>query len=224
MSDISAHRGVIICNKGFTDGAKKLAPRKGIDLCRIHDAETENWNLELKLPVIVEEICPNIDFSQKFQITIEEAGTRVNVQEFLKECFQIFKEEWNSGRVPVDKERLSYDLGISNPVIQTSYGQKIPVKNLVFDMFLQRSLYFGYFTDLPTSKALENSDNGKTRYLVSHADALNINKSTLTRVKSMNDIPVPIEVHIKILQLPKIGCPGQYCSTKIVPPKVAQVI
>lgn len=69
MDDVKAHKGVIICNKGFTQGAKKFAKERGIDLCHIHDAESKDWKTELKFPVILEEVYPTLHFNYKLHLT-----------------------------------------------------------------------------------------------------------------------------------------------------------
>ena len=141
MRDIIAHRGIIICNKGFTNGAKKLAAKRGIDLCRIHDAESKNWKLELKLPVIVEKINPIISPSGEVYL---EAGVPIKLANvsFINDIIQKFSEEWNSGKISFDKDQQNYSHGISNPTLETAHGHQIPINNLSVNISLEHSLYF----------------------------------------------------------------------------------
>src|SRR5262245_3629558 len=43
VEDVRANKGVLICRSGFTEAAQSLARSKGIDLCNIHDAESQKW-------------------------------------------------------------------------------------------------------------------------------------------------------------------------------------
>lgn len=60
--DIRANKGILICRSGFTNGANKLARNLGMDLCRIHDAQSRDWSLEIELPILWIDLFPNIQF------------------------------------------------------------------------------------------------------------------------------------------------------------------
>jgi hypothetical protein len=49
VEDVRANKGALICNVGFTEGARNRAKEKGIDLLRVID--TENPDIKLKIPL-----------------------------------------------------------------------------------------------------------------------------------------------------------------------------
>ena len=64
IKDVRASKGVLICNKGFTSGAKKLARNLLIDIFSAHDISEPNWSIDYKMPILVRQIKLKIDFEQ----------------------------------------------------------------------------------------------------------------------------------------------------------------
>ncbi len=54
VEDVEANKGAIVCNAGFTDGAKKRAIEKGIDLLLAVDAENMDWPIYIAFPALCE--------------------------------------------------------------------------------------------------------------------------------------------------------------------------
>lgn len=52
VEDVQGTCGVLICNRGFSKGARTLARVKGISLCMLHDVESRKWHLDVLVPVI----------------------------------------------------------------------------------------------------------------------------------------------------------------------------
>jgi len=52
VEDVGANKGALICNAGFTDGAKNRAREKGIDLLRVVDTENPDIKLEISFPTL----------------------------------------------------------------------------------------------------------------------------------------------------------------------------
>jgi len=52
VKDVHATSGILICKGGFTPQAKKYAKNIGIKLLNLHDAESKDWNQEIKIPVL----------------------------------------------------------------------------------------------------------------------------------------------------------------------------
>ena len=52
LEDVSANKGAIVCNAGFTEGAKKRATEKGIDLLMAVDAESMEWPVYISMPTL----------------------------------------------------------------------------------------------------------------------------------------------------------------------------
>jgi hypothetical protein len=60
IKDVRASKGVLICNAGFTDGARRVATAHGIDLCSAHSAEEKNWSTLLTVPVVWVRLSPQV--------------------------------------------------------------------------------------------------------------------------------------------------------------------
>lgn len=210
MKDVGAHRGVIICNKGFTSGAKNSAKQCGIDLCQIHDAETRNWKLAIKFPIIWEELAPTFNVNWTAHLL---AGMQLNEGSILTvsgiNLREKFAMEWNSGRIALDGDPVPYSHGIVNPTITTLNGDIVPLTMLSVSIAIARTYYFGYFDQLPKAKALVNATSGKTNMLISSADVGNIDRGSLARIGSLDDAPVPIAEHLRVLMSPTIRFPMQ---------------
>jgi hypothetical protein len=52
VEDVGANKGALICNAGFTEGAKNRAKEKGIDLLKVVDTENPDIKLEIGFPTL----------------------------------------------------------------------------------------------------------------------------------------------------------------------------
>jgi|SRR5215213_151283 len=137
VKDVKANKGILICKSGFTSSAFSLAESYGIDLCNIHDAESREWSLDIKLPILWIDYFPNIEISVSFDlktgdsvlknpkdwmiIIIEEEG-RGHIGDIL--MMDLFSKSWNDGAIP----RNFKDIG-------QNYVMKVNSKN--FNLFIK---------------------------------------------------------------------------------------
>lgn len=211
MDDVKAQKGVIICNKGFTEGAKKFANGRGIDLCHIHDAETKDWQKEIKIPVIVEQILPNVNFSYEMHLdcgdTIDKEAffliSDINIKEKIK-------EDWNTGKISFNENSQAHKIDIENPMIKTINNKLVPVNNMQILINLSRTYLFGYFSELPKSKALINESTGKVDLIFLQEDIEKLNVENFIKIDNPGLAPVAIKEHIRILKVPKISIPDEW--------------
>lgn len=214
MDDVKAHRGVIICNKGFTDGAKKFASGRGIDLCSIHDAETKDWRKEIKIPVIIEQIVPRIDLS--YEIYVDSGDTFDTESIFIISDINLkekIKEDWNNGKISLVENHQEYKVNIDNPVIKTINNKSVAISNIKISINLLHAFSFGYFDQLPKSKALINESTGNSELIFSQND-LELDMDGFVEIEKPESAPIPIKEHIKILKAPKIGFSKQWINLK----------
>lgn len=205
MDDVKAYRGVIICNKGFTQGAKKFAKDRGIDLCHIHDAESKDWKTELRFPVILEEVFPTLNFNYKLSLAknvtlsqnpiVSVSGTNI---------FEKILAEWNRGEISTNEDLYSYHLEQEDASIQTLECEDIPIKNLNITVTIKRYFYLGYFDQLPTAKALINSITGKTELIIPLSDMQKFDSNSLIKISSPETAPVPTIEYLRILRVPSV--------------------
>lgn len=112
IADVGASKGVLICRSGFTPSAMTLACAKGIDLCNVHDASTERWALDIRVPVLWTDLKPvvSLGFQAYFEagetipadlkhwvISQDRGETRLGI-------FSTFERLWNSREISVEPE------------------------------------------------------------------------------------------------------------------------
>ena len=108
VKDVQATRGILVCRKGFTAKAKEYARNLGIDLCRIHDAESRDWCLEITIPIIWIDLKPDVQFHVEAHFEGEDSVEKDMTQWTLSEdrgktranAFSTFERAWNTGKLP----------------------------------------------------------------------------------------------------------------------------
>jgi len=108
VSDVRANKGILICSAGFTRGAQARARHLGIDLCNLHDAQSRNWKLDLKLPVLWIDLKPIVRLEigayfmagdsipkdpRDWVISADRGKTRLKL-------FETFERLWNERKIP----------------------------------------------------------------------------------------------------------------------------
>jgi hypothetical protein len=63
VEDVRATRGIMVCRSGFTEKAKTYGRNKGIGLYNLHDAESQDWRLELTIPLLWVDLHPEVRFN-----------------------------------------------------------------------------------------------------------------------------------------------------------------
>lgn len=108
IEDVRANKGVLICRSGFTSAALTFAASKGIDTCNVHDAGSQKWALEIRVPILWTDLTPLVTgigagsfvggdsvpgSLQDWVISSDGGTTRVDV-------LGSFERAWNQGRLP----------------------------------------------------------------------------------------------------------------------------
>jgi hypothetical protein len=91
IKEVGASKGILVCNKGFTKGAKEKAARVKIELCSVYDSESETYRkTQLIIPVIKTSVIINLSIKHKIQMqqsaTIDKIGVadhRILANEFI---------------------------------------------------------------------------------------------------------------------------------------------
>jgi len=109
VKDVNATSGILVCKSGFTSQAKKYAKNIGIKLCNLHDAESREWNQDIKIPILWIEYTLSFDGSKgkifnKYEGTIN-FGKRSKFtlspdggKSFI-DLLPLFKEKWNTWQI-----------------------------------------------------------------------------------------------------------------------------
>lgn len=106
IKDVRASKGVMICNAGFSKKAVAFAKSRGIDLCKVFDAESREWSKDLLIPVV--RVHYDLDLTLRVHATVR-SGERL-----LADCaawtyerkgcrfnpLAEFVTAWNTQRLP----------------------------------------------------------------------------------------------------------------------------
>jgi hypothetical protein len=207
MKDVGANRGVIIAKKGFSKSALRAARRYGIDCCILHDAETKDWRLELKVPLILEEITPRLEFG--FGVKLEKGATFDTTLERFQvggvPIFKRFYDDWNSGKIKLDVSEDLYPLEIADPYIEDQNGVRYAITKFKMTYKINRKYFLGFVDKLPSSKAIKNLTSNSVELIFLWTDLLNYKGKDFIEYDSLEDIPFSKTAHIKSLMCPDIN-------------------
>jgi hypothetical protein len=159
VSDVGAHKGVLVCPKGFTDAAKTRAAGLQIDLYSPVDTDPHKWRVHVTAPSICDFRSAAMSFSISCSVpkplriindfwasSIAFSGQRKE----LGNPFDAAMRKWNEGSFPTEPGEYR-DLPIfetSTVLVDNSYGELIPV-SLTVSLLVKQQLYFG---QLPISR------------------------------------------------------------------------
>lgn len=171
IKDVRASKGVLICNKGFTSGAKKLAKNLLIDIFSAHDINESNWGIDYKMPVLVRQIKLNIDFdalihteteSQKMDWDLIESNPWKQIYSKdktteLKSPMHHFRNLWNNKQIDIvpGGNRLEFVLDDNDLLYLKNGTQWLRVKHydILFDV---TELFWAKKLEATEFRALKN--------------------------------------------------------------------
>ena len=111
VDDVSANKGVLISRHGYTEGARRSAILRGLDLCRAHDSKSRKWNQDIEVPILWRERLPEVNFNviasfmgedsfpsnpKEWVISVGEDRSR---RVLLGETFE---NNWNAEKIPTE--------------------------------------------------------------------------------------------------------------------------
>lgn len=160
IQDIGASKGILICSSGFTKRALEYGKNAAIDLCTIHDAESRNWKLDLKIPVLVadleEQLSVSLEISANDDLIKLNAGKPINIPTDLRANFSydkgknkftvldIIKEMKDKNQLPLKAGKYTLDLYRSGLeiLIETVYA---PITRLLVTYNLIKKGHLKFF-------------------------------------------------------------------------------
>jgi len=153
LEDVSANKGAIVCNAGFTAGAKKRATEKGIDLLRAVDTASVDWKVQLAASAL----CDfrhmkggSFTFKHSSPTPFQIPPCDFRYLEIYKQdksfndiLINLLYKAWNVGKLPTEIGNHE-DLEFINEASYTKvdgiyYG---PV-NILANITVERELFFG---------------------------------------------------------------------------------
>ncbi len=212
VKDVRASKGVLISNAGFTKGAIGLAQNLGIDLCSIHDAQSRNWALDIKLPLLWVELLPSVHI--KLQVFLHKGDTiSLDPQNMVLSTdkgktrllpLNTFIQMWNEGKLDT-RLNLTHTVSSEQKGIEllTKKGIWRPIDslNLLYKV-KRKGAWLGYFSPSDCRGIL---DRLKNKFAISY---FNIGDIPMERDSSWIPVDDPEKVAVETK--------GIFATTKIV--------
>lgn len=145
VKDIKANKGVMVAANGFTDTAKRIGGKAGLNLYRLIDTEAHDWQTYVSIPVI----C---DFRRiRFQFIIPQFLASVDPREIvlydsnhnrLGTTEALLLTHWNSGELPSELGEHK-NIPVSKVQTKVSYGGQFLEVNILANIMVKCRLFFG---------------------------------------------------------------------------------
>ncbi|WP_207494392.1 restriction endonuclease [Aridibaculum aurantiacum] len=110
IKDVRASKGVLICNRGFSNHARAYAKNIGVSLCSAHDATYKDWQTEVQIPVLKRTIT--VTLTLQIEVRAKDTSNPMFKMELTRDQVQAFIEQWEKGQIEtkVGKHLISLDL------------------------------------------------------------------------------------------------------------------
>ncbi|HAS6962852.1 TPA: hypothetical protein I7303_24170 [Vibrio parahaemolyticus] len=173
MMDVRANKAVMVSKSGFSSGAIKKAKRLGISLYTAHEALSKDWEIDIEIPVIIEELIPveikpsMEGFFRKGDSFHKDALFKVNDIDLIEQ----FKVQWyKDGSRPFALKNGDYytmDLPDITPpyFIRGNSGSKVFLKDFKFTYKLENRSFFGYLNEQRDTQLLKNITDDQVNIL-----------------------------------------------------------
>jgi len=217
LADIGANKGAMVCPKGFTRSAKKVASRFQIDLFSPIDTDPHKWQVKLSLPMVCDyrraaisfgisvtgpfPFSMPMDFWNTIEVYDDEDGKAMGTP------YVAALTRWNNGEYqsePGDHEDVPM-YPVATTFVDNGHGTRVPV-TLRVSLRVSQRLFFGR---LPIIKmrGLRNEHTGKivtNAFTTGALSAEEVEKSW-ERIESMKDAPVKPVMYVVGLDRYELG-------------------
>jgi hypothetical protein len=199
VEDVEANKGAMVCNRGFTEGAKNRAHQKGIDLFRAVDIGNVDWPAYATLPTVCDFRAMK-RFSVKFRgkahsqpdlgnaplllPTYEESGQVVDT------VGNLVIRAWNDGALVYSPGAHS-DLPIRDSLFMRIGGDEYGPVSISADIVVEQKLFFGHWP-LSAGQGFQNDVTGTfvtTGFTTDQLDA-GVVERTWQRIDDICDLSV----------------------------------
>ncbi|NGX36401.1 MAG: hypothetical protein K1000chlam1_01247 [Candidatus Anoxychlamydiales bacterium] len=154
ITGVGATKGILICNSGFTKTAKTKATTLRIDLCSAHEAQSKNWNQEIKIPFLWTDLSPEIYITGKIDLQKgDSVPTFISKMIFSNDkgktrlcLLKSFVRLWNQNLISKAlKKQLTIKPSQENLEILTIQNEFRTVENLQINYRIHRRSWLKYF-------------------------------------------------------------------------------
>jgi hypothetical protein len=203
LEDVGAHKGALVCPKGFTAAAKERAQGWQIDLYSPVDTDPHKWQVRITAPAICDfreaMISLRISCSAPMPMRLPYDMNALEVHDIadrrrLPPPIEYAIEKWGRGEYPSEPGQHD-DLAIygrKEVLVENGYGQLAPAE-LSVSFLVQQRLYFGH---IPI-KQLSGFRDELSGALITNAFSIglidpNEVEATWTQINSIDASPSPV--------------------------------
>jgi Restriction endonuclease len=203
VKDIGMQKGVMLSKKGYSKNALRYAKQLGIDLCQLHDAASRNWKLDLRVPIVVEEL--GITVGATFRAVLDRPTTLPDIMDAsisgttIKKLF-LDKQGQGNLNLSLGHHELEHDLNPALLYMTADWTIKLEKLQIVYTVF-SSSLRFGYVDQFPSSKAIVNLSDNIVNMFCDIKDIVSY-KESFTAIRSLDDLAIRIEAYFKCTLAP----------------------
>lgn len=159
VREVEAQYGALVCSGGFSNSIHQYARNCGISLLNVHDAQSANWSLELKIPILWHELTPEVQMVGEFNFEPgdllamdEQHGPQVTTDggNTTLQPFETFRSMWNQGTLPSvepgSKRYVFSNQSVEAGVRDASGARQLrPVTRYGFAYIVHSSTWLGKF-------------------------------------------------------------------------------
>ncbi len=153
VRDVRVQKGALVCPKGFTPAAKKLAQKLQVEIYSPVDTDPHKWTTKVALPVVCDVRSTYMSFGVSMSAPLPfmmppnffELPVFDENDEEIGNIIPTAQENWDLDRYPVDPgEHPDLEIFIGKTTrMDNGYGQLVEV-GLRVGLLIKRQLYFGY--------------------------------------------------------------------------------
>lgn len=168
IKDVGAHKGALVCPKGFTKTAKTLSKKLQIDLFSPVDTDPHKWQVNISLPVLCDfreaKFAFGIQGSHSKSMKIQPQFPNIEVfdknAESLGKLDDVVRLKWDKGEFPTEiGEHNDCEIYNDETYIDNGYGENVKVE-LKVGVLVISELYFGYLS-IDKMKGLKDENTGR---------------------------------------------------------------
>jgi hypothetical protein len=203
LEDVGAHKGALVCPRGFSEAAKERARGWQIDLFSPVDTDAHKWQVKVTAPAICDfrEAMVSLRFSSSasmpFRLSADMNALEVydaESRQRLGPPIDASVDNWNKGLYPSEPgthESLAI-YGRKDVLIENGYGQ-LMLSELTVSILVRQNLYFGHipiqqlsgFRDELSGAVITNA------FTIGLVDPNEVEENW-TRINSKEEAPSPV--------------------------------
>jgi hypothetical protein len=207
LEDVGAHKGALVCPKGFTPAAKERARGWQIDLYSPIDTDPHKWQAKVTAPVLCDfreaMLSLRVSCSAPMPFRLPYNMSELEVHDSVDRSrlgapTDTAIEKWENGEYPTEPGQHD-DLPIydrKDVLVENGYGQLAPME-LTVSFLVRQTFYFG---QIPI-KELSGFRDELSGAIITNAFTTgiidpNAIEATWTRLNSVDELPGPVMMRL----------------------------